>query len=501
MRKQLLTSSAFRLIERVVVILTSLLLTPYLINVLGEKDYGLWILILSILGWFNVIDLGFPSAVQRHITLALAKKDDKAVNIVFSTSIALFGGLGVFAATCLLMVIQFPHVLGVDGADGVTFTLALTVLAIKIIWDFVMNAFHGFFSGLLRFEIDANISSLNSVLKALLVFYLLPELHIWGAVIATLATDVLTNILKVVYAKKLFKPLHFGWKLVSIKEIKSLFLYSKHVIAAGIAQTINTKIDPILVTKLFDLPSVAMYNIAMRLASHVKAFSTSINGVFGPVFTQMVAKGKDMEDMFEQVTSINFFVATALFLPLIIFGELFITLWVGDKFAYAIYIVYFIVFSFLCRTVSGGVRNILLAQANHKLLSVINLIGAIFNVILSVVFAKYWGLIGVAAGTALGFFVSDVILSLVLLRRYNDYSLFAIVKGFIVTTLLTYNVGILGHYLVSQYIEISWLSLLLYASLSFPFIVIMAWFFVLNKGMKAKTLDIVISKVMRKKAT
>lgn len=498
MKKQLLTSSFFRLIERAVVIVTSLMLTPYLISILGDKDYGLWILILSVLGWFNVIDLGFPSAVQRHITLALAKKDNEAVNIVFSTSIALFGLLGLFAASCLLVVIQFPNVLGIDEADGITFTLALSVLAIKIVWDFVMNAFHGFFSGLLRFEIDANISSLNSVLKALLVFYLLPELHIWGAVIATLATDVVTNILKAIYAKRLFKPLSFNAKLVSLEEVKLLFAYSKHVIAGGIAQTINTKVDPILVTKLFDLPSVAMYNIAMRLASHVKAFSSSINGVFGPVYTQMVAKGKNMEQMFSQITSINFFVATTLFLPLLIFGELFITLWVGAKFAYAIDIVYFIVFSFLCSTVSGGVRNVLLAQANHKLLSVISLIGAIFNIVLSVIFANYWGLVGVAAGTALGFFISDVVLSLMLLKRYNDYPLIAIVKGFVITTLLTYGVGILGHYIVNHYIEQSWFSLVLYASLSFPFIVIMTWFFVLNKSMKAKTLDMLISKIKRK---
>ena len=82
MKKQLLTSSLFRLLENMIMVAIALLMTPFFINTLGNNDYGLWLLTLSILGWFNVVDLGFPSAVQRHITIALEKKDSIEINTV-----------------------------------------------------------------------------------------------------------------------------------------------------------------------------------------------------------------------------------------------------------------------------------------------------------------------------------------------------------------------------------------------------------------------------------
>ena len=74
MKQQLLKSSIFRTIEIIIITLISLVLTPYLIHHLGDEHYGLWILILSALGWFNFIDLGFAYAIQRNIVLALEKK-------------------------------------------------------------------------------------------------------------------------------------------------------------------------------------------------------------------------------------------------------------------------------------------------------------------------------------------------------------------------------------------------------------------------------------------
>ena len=79
-KKLFFKSSVFRFIERIVLVVSSLLLTPYFINVLGANGYGFWLLILSIIGWFNIIELGFPSAVQRHTILALEKDDPIEVN-------------------------------------------------------------------------------------------------------------------------------------------------------------------------------------------------------------------------------------------------------------------------------------------------------------------------------------------------------------------------------------------------------------------------------------
>ena len=280
MKKQLLTSSILLFVERGIVVITSFLLTPFFINELGSTHYGLWLLILSILGWFNVVDLGFPQAVQRQIVQALELKDTKRVNVVFSTGIVLFTVLGGFSVLTLVGLTSVPAIFGIEGVDQITLIDILLVLSVKVLWGFMMNPFHGFFSGMLRFDIDANLSSLNAIVKAILVFILLSDLNIWGAVVATLASDVITNTLKVFYAKRLFPPLKFSFKLVSRKEIFDLFSYSKHLVINGVAATIGNKSQPIMITQLFDLPSLTLASIASNLIMHTTAFVSSITGVF-----------------------------------------------------------------------------------------------------------------------------------------------------------------------------------------------------------------------------
>ena len=114
MKEKLVKSSVFRVIEIVTVTIISLALTPYLIKHLGDENYGLWLLILSTLGWFNFIDLGFSSAVKREIAIALEKADNHRINVVFSVAVVLFGTLGAFAASCLLLLALVPEALGIN---------------------------------------------------------------------------------------------------------------------------------------------------------------------------------------------------------------------------------------------------------------------------------------------------------------------------------------------------------------------------------------------------
>jgi len=479
----------------------SLLLTPFFIKTLGNSDYGLWLLTLSILGWFNVIDLGFPAAVQRHITIALEKKDNLQINIIFSTSIILFGSLGLISALGLLSLARFPDIIGVEQNNAATLSTVIMILTLKILWDFLMNAFHGFFSGMLRYDIDANISTLNTIVKAGLVFMLIPKMHIFGAVAATLAADVLSNILKVIYVRKLFPPLKFRLCDVSFNEIKALFNFSKHIITSGIARNISKKSDPIIVTKLFDLTLVPIYSIANRLCTLVEGFAASISGIFQPVFTRMVARNENMEGMFNEVTAINIMVYSVLYQSLLIFGGLFTLLWVGNEFFESILLMNVLVFSCLCRALNWSIKGVLVAQANHKLLAVTNLFGAFVNITCSIILSNYIGIMGIAIGTGVGFFITDVLLNFVLLKRYNNFNIVPVIRAFILSVLLTYSIGYLGQHYIIQNIEQSWIMLLTSAVIAFPFIVLLNWLIILNKDLKKKSIVILATKLPFWKAT
>jgi len=501
MKKLLFKSSIFRFLERVIVVITSLMLTPYLISVLGSNDYGLWILILSIMGWFNVVDLGFPQAVQRQIIQALELKDHERVNVVFSTGLALFAILGLFSVAILIGLTQVPAMFGVTGPDQITLVQILLVLAVKVFWGFLMNPFHGFFSGLLRFDIDANLSSLNAIVKAILVFWLIADLNIWGAVVATLASDVITNILKVIYAKRLFPSLSFKISFVRTDEIKALFSYSKHLVVNGIITTIGTRSTPLIVTNLFDLPSLSIQQISANLVMHAQAFVGTITGVFSPIYNKMAAKNQNMEHVFVQTTTINLFVSTLLNLCLLMFGKIFIVLWVGKEFEYAIYILYFAVFATICSGFASSANNILLAQANHKLLSLISFFIVVFSIPVSIYLGLKFGLVGLAMGGALTNLIFNVFVTMALFRRYNNYNTRSVYIGLLKSILLVYSLGYFGSQLLDKLNVNTWFELVLSGILSFPFIVYICWVMMLDKTLKDKIFGLLTAKSSKNKRT
>ena len=486
MKNKLLNSSIFRFLERGIVVITSLLLMPYFIKVLGSEQYGLWILVLSVMGWFDVVSLGFPQAVQRQIVQALELKDHKRVNIVFSTGLVLFGALGLASVLLLIGLTQVPAIFGVEGVDQITLINILLVLSVKVLWGFMMNPFHGFFSGLLRFDIDANISSLNVMIKALLVFWLISDFNIWGAVAATLLADILTNLLKIYYAKQLFPSLTFKTKLVSKDEIRDLFSYSKHIVLNGIAVTIASKSGPLIITQLFDLHSVAIQRVATSLTMHLRAFINSVAGVFSPIFNQMAARKQNMEKIFIQTTTINMFVSTVLHLFLLMFGKVFIILWVGSDFEYSVFMLYTVIFPSLCISFSSSTISILLAQANHKLLSVVTLTSVCINIPLSILFGLKFGLIGVVLGSGITNSFFNIVVQMVLFKHYNDYKISVLYKQLFVALSLTYGVGFIGIYILDLLKIDTWLELVISGMLAFPFILLICWMLLLSKELKVK---------------
>ena len=70
-------------------ILIGLLYTPWMINVIGKDDYGLYTLAYSIISLF-VFDFGLSAAVQRFVAKYLAEGTQERVNACLSVVYRLY---------------------------------------------------------------------------------------------------------------------------------------------------------------------------------------------------------------------------------------------------------------------------------------------------------------------------------------------------------------------------------------------------------------------------
>src|ERR1700712_203678 len=73
---------------------------PLVLTFLDTTQYGVWLTLTAILGWFSLFDLGFGNGLRNHLTIAVANKDFKEGKIYVSTT---YAALSVIFGTLILV--------------------------------------------------------------------------------------------------------------------------------------------------------------------------------------------------------------------------------------------------------------------------------------------------------------------------------------------------------------------------------------------------------------
>src|SRR6201987_5437842 len=95
--KRLVLGSGFNSIYLAATAAASFLITPFLVQRLGDHHYGVWTLIVVLSDTYNVLELGLSSAVGRFMAGALGAEDKERSNTIFNTALFIFGSGGLLA--------------------------------------------------------------------------------------------------------------------------------------------------------------------------------------------------------------------------------------------------------------------------------------------------------------------------------------------------------------------------------------------------------------------
>ena len=74
-RRRLLIGTTSNFIGQMVIFLVSFLLTPFLLTKLGAADYGLWVLLGSIVAFGSILDFGLWGTVIKYVAEYQARGD------------------------------------------------------------------------------------------------------------------------------------------------------------------------------------------------------------------------------------------------------------------------------------------------------------------------------------------------------------------------------------------------------------------------------------------
>lgn len=400
-----------------VVNLSGLLLTPFIIRSLGNAEYGLYLLIGSLAAYLGVLDFGLNNAVTRYVAQCAAKGDRAqearflgAALVVNALAAAAIIGLGaIFYAN---IDAWFGDTL--DAGQRGQARIMLLLLIANVVLTVSSGMFTAICAGHERFSFPKLVNLARYLLRIGLVLALL---HSGGGAVALVALDATLSFF--VFLANAFYAVRsigarFSMRTLNTQLVRSVLMFSAWVFLFAIIGQLQWHSGQIIVGKAIGMEAVAVYGIGIMFGTYYGAFSAAITGLFLPRATYMTVANASSHELGAEMARIG---RMALLILLLIlggfaaFGHEFLQLWAGPDYGDAWMVALVIMFAYTVPLVQSFANQLLEAKGLLAFKAKVRLVALPLGVVIGYFLIEDHGVIGMAVGIALGWTLAVVIMN------------------------------------------------------------------------------------------
>lgn len=466
--------------------IVGLLYTPFMLRMMGQSEYGLYSLVASVVAYLTVLDLGFGNAIVRYTAKFRAEGKIREQYEMFGMFFLLYIGIGVLALLVglgLYFNVDYLFDATMDDSELYKIRVMMLLMVFNLAFTFPMSIWGSIITAYENFVFQKLVGIVRIILNPLvMIAMLLIGYRAIGMVVVTTIFNVVTLLINYWYCKKRLKIQvrfgHFQW--VFFKEVS---VYSFWIFLNAIMDRIYWSTGQFVLGMFKGAAVVAVYAVAIQLQGIYMGFSTAISGVFLPKVTAMVTKENDekaISDLFIRTGRIQYIIMVFILTGFIVFGKSFICLWAGEDYMDA----YWIALCFFIPLIVPYIQNlgitILQARNQMKFRSILYVIIAVVSLCISIPFAKQYGGIGCAVGTAFALIAGQIIAMNVYYHRVIHIDIPQFWKEIGKMSIIPLIIGLLFYSLFNVY-EISTVWMLIIGILVFSLVYIpMFCFFGMN---------------------
>lgn len=396
-------------------ILVAFFVTPIIINQLGNEAYGIWVIIVSITGYFTVLDFGVNSALVRYISKYHELNDKERINSVYSTSFTLFAIIALAVSVFTIIFGSFfKSIINAESYNRLylfaVFAIVGIDLAIKLLFSVLMGTLKGFQR---FFELNVISICLLVIKNSILVIMLAYGYHLITLAMIQLTISLLMFGLQYFLLRRNYQYVHFSKRLVNKETLRMLYNYSVYSFMISIAIKVLFFTDSLVIGTIMDVSQVTFYAIPAMIMEYMEKIVWAVIGVLIPIISAASARGEEDQNqrLYQVGTRYTFLLVAPIAIVLYTIGDDFIALWIGPEFRVESGNILLILLTgylfFLPQLIAHG---ILKGISRHKYLAYFLSVEALINLALSIYLGKSYGLKGVAIGTAVPLIVFNMIL-------------------------------------------------------------------------------------------
>ena len=408
-RRSILANTTMNGIAQFASLISTLVFFPLLVSAFGVAEYGVYVIAMTVTGIAVMFDLGIGASTVRLVARRVELDDSEGFAHVVATSTLLLGGLGVLvAAVIAALAIASGTLFNVTAEQAALLRTLLLIGAAMQLWFWPTSVATQVLQGLERYDLVAR-TSLGTTLGGLAAIGVVLVLHegpvllmILGAVIMVLAS--IANMV----ALWTVRPSGTIAVLPKRHVAQEIVLGGIPIFAVGFTQFINREqTDRLVVAVILGPTAVAIYEVAAKLSMLVtQVIGLPISAIL-PVASRMAAKHDDsgLRNLFLRGSRYITLAVLPIIVALIVLAGPFIRSWFGPGFETSVALARLLVLAqvFVPLYLIGDL--VLMGKGRIALWVPPGLALALLNLILSVVFIRAFGLVGVAFGTVISGFL------------------------------------------------------------------------------------------------
>lgn len=435
----------------VISLVLAFFVSPLIVQGLGKDGYGLWVIIVSITGYFTVIDLGVNTAIIKFISEFHSQNKYKEIIKVYSNSIVIFSLVSIFIVFMGAMIgFNFNHFFQTPSFTQKIVLATFGIVVGEIAIGMFFSIYSSTLSALQHFVYINAVSITTSLIRnALIVFLLLNGHGILTLAIIHLSTSILRYGAQYKFFKMRYPLIEFDKRVIQKDSFKLLLSYSFYSFIISISLKVLFYTDSLVIGKLISFEQVTYYAIPSSLLDYVEKIIWAMIAVLVPIISINDAAGHNSDNqlLYLHGTRYSLLISGPIVISLFLVGPDFITLWMGqDIGSHSAMVLKILTVGYAIAISQLIAHGILKGIARHRMLALILLLEAIGNLFLSIELAPIYGIEGVAFATALPLGLATIALVIYTCRRLKISVLKYFCKGYLKPIICILIIGTIFHF-------------------------------------------------------
>ena len=402
--KRLVKNVLMGYVTTLVTALTGFFTTPLLIRFLGSEQFGLWTMLVSLLGYIGMVEVGTYTTVAKRVAECLASNDRARLQRLIATASAMYlvmSAVAIFAVVSLSALLPhlYPHLS--QGEQHLAQKGLLLLGAFQCV-TFLFAPQSAILYGAGRSDLISRTSALIGTTQAIVnVWLALRGYGLLALCLSAIIGGVTGGVLLRHLARQNIYKAGISLRGASWDMARELLKYGSRYSFMSIAGAIGFSSDVLILGFMLPAAAITQYAVASKLSGLVSLLAGKPISSVIPAFAHLETTG-DRAGQFRlmvQTGRAGVLISLPFVLSFCVFGDRIIHAWVGDGFQQSYPVMVALALGVLLSAPAGPCVNLMIATDKNLFLTRAYLVAALCNLGLSILLTKQFGIIGPALST------------------------------------------------------------------------------------------------------